>query len=146
MKGNPTISQFGKLEKLLTFHRNAVAALETSLGLLRGQSQASSTSRAAKTIAAAIEHDAARRTTTKTGKRRGRPPKVRATDDAPPPKYGKAARKRRAKTAKFLDLFSTKKARAAQGSSTPLGPLVRRGYLTKNGDGGYLRTAKEFVI
>ncbi len=57
--------------------------------------------------------------------------------------YGKAAQKRRLETAQFLSRFNASEPTRAQDKR--IGALVRRQYLAKHHDGGYVRTSKVFI-
>jgi len=124
-----------KLDRLIAYHEAALRSLKFTKALLTEDAQASATRRSQATIDQALTLDATRRSAKK--QKRGWKPKT---------SYGSAKnlKARRTTSAEFLMKFDTTEPRAGT-SWRGLGPLVRRGYLKKKGD-GYVRTGKEYRI
>lgn len=139
------------LYKLRDEYREALDAIERTIGLVEGKALRSAKSRAGTTLAGALTHDAARRGLTANGKRLGRPPKKRV-DHRPPEerhlRYSPAVKKQRRATAKFLEQFSTSTPLAPgamRGNPRSVAALVRRAYLLKSPEGYMLNPEKTFI-
>lgn len=86
-----------------------------------------------------VRHVQPRATTTK--KRR---PKKRPSAQPQIKYYGSAIVRQRQATAVFLSQFDLAEPKAI--TDHRIGSLVRRGYLIRHGDNGYVRSGKEFVV
>ena len=131
-----------QIERLLTFHEQAASSLRFTLKLMDADLAARRTERAPSVIDDAIAIEAAR-----VDKKRGRPRKTGGQPRTQKEDQSAGARTaRREASAALLARFSTvDPIPAGDGAIRFIGPLVRRGYLKKKGE-GYLRTAKEFTI
>lgn len=142
----PTTSAPLKLIRLLDYHERAAAAIRTAIELLDADASHSATARASKTINTAIVLDAMRHAAA-TANGNGAEP-VTPKRRGPYKKHAKRTKSKigaqRARTAKYLKQFDRDTPRAAS-FFRGLGPLVRRGYLAKKGD-GYVLTGKSYEV
>ncbi len=123
-----------KLRKLLDEHERAASAIRTTLELLGASLRQTKQARTQTVLATAVQLDTARR---------GRPP-------GPVTNYNSAASiaARRQYSAELLTRFDRTEPRGSTVLSgtdvVKIGPLTRRGYLKRKGD-GWVRTSKEYV-
>lgn len=115
-----------EIVKLLQHHESIVHSLRTTLALLTGQQQAATQKRAAQVQAKALTLDKGRRTSKKQDR--------------------VSLKEQRQRSIEFLAQFNmTTPVPNPNSNYHGLGPLVRRGYLKKKGD-GYLRTSKAYEL
>lgn len=132
-----------KLDRLLTFHEEAAAAIRRTIELMNGHALTGKANGHATVLAQAVALDGAR---------------VAKKRKASRPQRGsgsKALLAQRRRTVKVLDAFSTKNPIAIAAVAKELGldaramglaPLIHHGYLKQTRGGGILRTAKAYQL
>jgi len=134
--GNPSLAK--RFDRKIEELESQVNALRISRALLYGDALTTKRKRTTSMIDEAI----ALNETRLAGRRRKHAPGSAAG------KFSKRSLKeRRQASADYLAEFSTTTPRPAPDSNRRgVGSLVRRGYLVRRGNKGYLRTSKEYVV
>jgi len=135
MTGNPSFAR--RIDRKIEELESQVHALRTTRELLYGDAVTSKRKRKTSMLDDALALEETRHT-----RRRKHAPGSAGG------KYSKRSLKeRRQASADYLAEFSTTTPRPAPDSNRRgVGSLVRRGYLVRRGNKGYVRTAKEYVI